>query len=349
VARLRSLLALGGTIESHALHLFCLVAPDYLGFSGVLEMQEFRPDVAQALELKLLGHVIQERIGGRAVHPVNMLIGGVSRWPAPDTFAELRDAAAAGLRTLRRLEPLVTQLRTEELHPTPRTAVALTRDAEGQLLGLGRELLATGHPPRPVAEFRQHVNERVVRHSTAKQALYSRAPFMVGALARLLHHGPTLGGEGGQALVRLCPEGLVPDPRLNNLAQLVELYHCCEEVMRLCTILGDAPPEPPPPLEPPAPGVAVTGTAAIEAPRGTLFHAYQLDAGGQVLDADIITPTAQNLAQVELDLGGIVDRWLTEQQPGGDAGLHGELEQLVRAYDPCISCSTHLVNLERQA
>ncbi len=350
IKRLRDLLNMGEFIESHALHLFCLATPDYLGFSGVLEMQpQFDKEVRQALQLKKFGNLIQERIGGRAIHPVNVVIGGVGTWPEKKIFDELREGAQSALAILRQIEPLIASLQQEDYATQDRVYVALEGDDDGLILGHGERLQASGHEPVDIHDYSKYVNESVVRHSTAKQSRFSNRPFMVGSLSRMVHHSKLVTGEAGQILRRLMGEQPAPNPLLNNAGQFVELVYCCEQVIQMCDELRALPTQPSADPYHLHPEKTVRGTAAMEVPRGTLFHSYEINEEGHITDADIITPTAQNLAQVESDIAKTVQTWLDSNKDGGDERLRKNLEMVARAYDPCISCSTHLVDLTVRA
>ena len=350
IKRLRDLLNMGEFIESHALHLFCLATPDYLGFSGVLEMQpQFDKEVRQALQLKKFGNLIQERIGGRAIHPVNVVIGGVGTWPEKKVFDELREGAQSALAILRQIEPLIASLQQEDYATQDRVYVALEGDEDGLILGHGERLQASGHEPVDIHDYSKYVNESVVRHSTAKQSRFSNRPFMVGSLSRMVHHSKLVTGEAGQILRRLMGEQPAPNPLLNNAGQFVELIYCCEQVIQMCDELRALPTQPSADPYHLHPEKTVRGTAAMEVPRGTLFHSYEINEEGHITDADIITPTAQNLAQVESDIAKTVQTWLDSNKDGGDERLRKNLEMVARAYDPCISCSTHLVDLTVRA
>ena len=350
IKRLRDLLNMGEFIESHALHLFCLATPDYLGFSGVLEMQpQFDKEVRQALQLKKFGNLIQERIGGRAIHPVNVVIGGVGTWPEKKVFDELREGAQSALAILRQIEPLIASLQQENYATQDRIYVALEGDDDGLILGHGERLQASGHEPVDIHDYSKYVNESVVRHSTAKQSRFSNRPFMVGSLSRMVHHSKLVTGEAGEILRRLMGEQPAPNPLLNNAGQFVELIYCCEQVIQMCDELQALPIQPSADPYHLHPEKTVRGTAAMEVPRGTLFHSYEINEEGNITDADIITPTAQNLAQVESDIAKTVQTWLDSNKEGGDERLRKNLEMVARAYDPCISCSTHLVDLTVRA
>jgi len=172
---------------------------------------------------------------------------------------------------------------------------------------------------------------------------------MVGSLSRMVHHSKLVTGEAGQILRRLMGEQPAPNPLLNNAGQFVELVYCCEQVIQMCDELRALPTQPSADPYHLHPEKTVRGTAAMEVPRGTLFHSYEINEEGHITDADIITPTAQNLAQVESDIAKTVQTWLDSNKDGGDERLRKNLEMVARAYDPCISCSTHLVDLTVRA
>jgi sulfhydrogenase subunit alpha len=340
VQSFRDLLNLGQFIESHALHLFCLAVPDYLGYSGVLEMAQYYPDVVgKALEIKRMGNAIQELVGGRAIHPVNMSIGGLGRVPAPDAMTALAGQLAQGLEAALSLEKFIVELPIPDCHLEEAVYVALQPDGSDYALR-GSMLAASGFDPICVADFRQRVHESVVGHSTAKQSLYAEQPFMVGAVARMALHGERLAGVAAETRNRVMPDR--PTPMHNNPAQFVELVWALATAEQLAGSLASVGPEA-------ATNTQVKakkglGQQALEVPRGTLYHAYALGAGGLVADADIITPTAQNLANIEKDFATTANCWHKHAQDD-EARLQRGLEMVARAYDPCISCATHLVDL----
>jgi sulfhydrogenase subunit alpha len=340
VQSFRDLLNLGQFIESHALHLFCLAVPDYLGYSGVLEMAQFHPDVVgKALELKRIGNAIQELVGGRAIHPVNMTIGGLGRIPTSGSLTTLAGQLAEGLESALSLERFIIELPIPDCHLEQAVYVALQPDGSDYALR-GGMLAASGHDPIPVASFRQRVHESVVSHSTAKQSLYSDKPFMVGAVARMALNGERMSGVAAQTRNRIIPDR--PTPMHNNPAQFVELVWALSEAEQLARNLSLATPEST--VNTPVKAKKSAGQQALEVPRGTLYHAYELGSDGLVCDADIITPTAQNLANIEKDFATTANCWLRHAQ-NDESRLKQGLEMVARAYDPCISCATHLVDL----
>ncbi len=340
VARFRHLLNLGQWIESHALHLFCLAVPDFVGYPGILSMvEDYGEEIKKGLFIKRAGNSIQEVVGGRAVHPVNMVVGGMGRRPKAKEMARVVEELGLALDHILSLEPFIASL-PEPGFRLPSAVFAALRPEGGRYGTTGPMLAARGHEEIPAAEFRSRVNERVVAHSTAKQALFAKEPFMVGSAARLFHNGTLLAGEAAGVRDRLLPGEITS--LSNNLAQFVELVWALEEALELADSLASSSESLPDPVAP-NPVEERYGQAALEVPRGTLYHGYTIGADGSVLDADIITPTAQNLAHIERDFAAAAHSWLRE---GGDEEvLRQRLEVIVRAYDPCISCSTHLIDM----
>jgi sulfhydrogenase subunit alpha len=344
VHSLRGLLLLGATIESHALHVFALALPDFLGFDSVIAMASAHPkEVAFALRLKQLGNRVQELIGGRAVHPINTLVGGFGRLPRHAELARLRADLEASLEPLMDTVDLVASLPLPDWAAQDTVYVAL-RPYEEAYRFRGVSICTSRGEEFPIESYRQVVREFTVEHSHAKHAaLASGETYMVGSLARLKLWGHYLTGRARAAFERLFPRGVVDNALANNAAQLVELVHAVEDALTNCDELLGLPEEEREMLEY---GVrAGRGVGAIEVPRGTLFHEYEIDGDGRVVAANVITPTAQNLAGIERDIRTSVERLLASPAPPDDARLKLNLEMVARAYDPCISCSVHVIRV----
>jgi sulfhydrogenase subunit alpha len=346
VRRLRGLLLLGAAIESHALHVFALALPDYLGFDSVIAMAERYPDeVTSALRLKQLGNRVQDVIGGRPVHPVNTIVGGFGRLPGHHALAALRAELASAVESAMRFVDLGATIEVPSWSANPTVFMALRPDDRAYRFR-GTTICTSRGEEYPASSYREVVREYTVGHSHAKHsALVSGETYMVGALARLWLLADRLRGRAREAFERLFPTGFQPDILLNNWAQLVEIVHCLERGVTLCDeLLGM------PETVREATDYQVRagrGIAAVEVPRGILFHEYEIDDEGKVAAANVVTPTSQNLANIERDLRGAAKNLLLSGPPGGDAGLQRSLEMVVRAYDPCISCSVHVVRLVR--
>jgi len=337
---LRGLLLHGSMIESHALHVFALALPDLLGYPSVLAMAEDYPDeVTAGLGLKKLGNIVQEMIGGRAIHPVNAVVGGFGKVPSKDELANLATQLEEALDKTMSMVELIGSLRLPDYSDPSNIYAALHNDEE-RYSYLGQWIFTSTGEKKPIHDFREVCNERVVRHSTAKQSLYSDKPFMTGSLARININSHLLKGRAKEALEQLLPE--IPDYNdlHNNVAQFIELIHSVERSLVLIRSLVQDPLKDEDPIRQAVRSGA--GVGALEAPRGSLYHYYEIDDSGIVTEADIITPTAQNLANIEKDFRTA----LTKIMGSSNDEIRAHLEMIARAYDPCISCAVHLVDVE---
>ena len=337
---LRDLLYRGESIESHALHLFCLAVPDYLGCPSVTALAARDPEAVRVgLRLKRLGNLIQETIGGRAVHPVNAIPGGFGKLPGIDQLIALRTGLLEGLADCEKALDLFACLPPAKFCHAD-TAFAALRPPKDYGYYEGDEVVLVSNGAHQVfaaAGYRALTNEKPVLHSHAKHSSCQGRPFMVGSLARLTVNSEKLDGRATAIMNRLglrVPSG---NPTDNNKAQAVELIADVERSLAIVErLLQNGLEEEPRPAFVPRAG---TGTAVTEAPRGLLFHSYAYDDEGRIVAADVITPTALNAASIEHHL-----RCAVEQSADRDAlALTNRLEMIVRAYDPCISCSVHLV------
>jgi len=337
---LRDLLVRGQNIESHALHLFLLALPDYLGYPSAPAMaHEHRDVVTRGLRLKRLGNVIQEMIGGRAIHPVNVVLGGFATYPTTDQLVDLRDELRRGLDDCQAVMPVIASLPDVEPCPGITTFAALQgSDEEGYYSADTIVLERDGTRTRfPAVAYHALTNETTVRHSHAKHSSFDGGPFMVGALARLSLNADQLSRLAVDAMHRI---GLTLPTRNcidNNKAQFVELMcdteHALHTVERLLEV------EPEWPGSPTIVPRESTGTAVTEAPRGLLCYSLSFDDAGMVTGADVVTPTAINAACIEEQV-----RWVAGHRRSRDTTeLTRRCEMILRAFDPCISCSVHVV------
>jgi sulfhydrogenase subunit alpha len=339
--RLRDLMYRGENIESHALHVFLLALPDYLGYPSAIAMAEKYGDaVATGLRLKKLGNTIQETLGGRAIHPVNAVIGGFATLPSTPQLVALRDALEQGIRDCETTVELMKGLPATPYCDAD-TAFAALRSTEpyGYYRGDSIELRATGAEASfPACDYRVLTAEEVVGHSHAKHSHYRGRPFMVGALARIAVNGGLLTDRARAAMRALALETPFRNPMDNNKAQAVELVHDVETALdTVQALLRDGLADERPPRVSPRPG---TGTAVTEAPRGFLVHSYTYDREGNVVQADVVTPTAVNAASMEDHFRAAV------AQSDADDDVALRLGMIARAYDPCISCSVHVVQTQ---
>lgn len=335
---LRDLAFQGGAIESHALHVFCLALPDFLGHASVLSLAGVNPDaVALALKLKKLGNTIQEVVGGRAVHPVNYVVGGFGRLPSTDDLVRLRTALEGARGDCDDALALVRTVPVPDFVKEPIRCAALVPDDDAFFFG--RRVRLSDGVEVAVEDYRSLTNEHPVGHSHAKHSLHDGRSFMVGALARLTINGHRIGGRARDAWNALGLRTPSTNIVANSVAQFVELVYAVEHALDLVTAMLERGlhDEPAAPWET-RPG---TGTAASEVPRGTLFHHYEIDAGGMIVGADVVTPTAENYGNLEDQFRATVRDGLGAP----DDELRRRLEIVARAYDPCVSCSVHTIRV----
>lgn len=333
---LRDLLLQGGNIESHALHLFCLALPDFLGYSGAFTLVSDHPqEVKRGLGLKKLGNMVQETIGGRAVHPVNAILGGFGKVATKETLLRLKEELIKGLEEALVAIEFIAGLEIPNFSQSPTVYAALGSSAQGYSL-FGDKIIFSSGESRKIKSYKEVCNETVVPHSHAKHSHFNHRPFMVGALARVMLNGHKLNFEAKKAQEKLGLDSGTENILHNNTAQAIEIVYSIERSIQIIDELIDRGirKERPVKIKP----KAGQGTAAAEAPRGTLYHSYTFDKEGRVTKADVITPTAQNLANAEKDFRVSAERLINEPEDS----LQEKLEMVARAYDPCISCSVHL-------
>ncbi len=335
IRELRRLLYCGEWIESHALHVYMLHAPDFLGYASAVELAEHdRPLVERGLRLKQAGNAIMEQVGGRAVHPVNVRVGGFYRVPQPSELRPLaeqlrraRDDAIATVTWTAGLE--FPDLIQDHEH------VALL-GPQGYPLLEGRLRSSLGLDVAEV-DFERVIEEEQVPYSHALHArIVGRDHYLVGPVARYNLASDRLSALAREAALDAGLGDRCDNPFRSIVVRAVEILWACDEALRVI----DA-------YQPPArPAVEVTpragtGHAITEAPRGILYHRYTLDADGTILDARIVPPTSQNQPTIEHDLWHLVDDNLSLD----DDALQHRCEQAIRNYDPCISCATHFLDL----
>ncbi len=342
IRAMRRLLYCGEWIESHALHIYLLHAPDFLGYPDALTMAADHGDlVAQGLRLKKTGNDLMELAGGRAVHPVNVKVGGFYRFPTPDEIAALRPALRQARADAEATVRTVATLPLPDLQ-MPYHFVALDSDNGEYPLEGGRHLVSgDGEQPAErfsLEEFDERVVEVHVEHSNALHArLHGVGSYVVGPLARWALLGDRITGAAADLADELGVARVVCNPFASIVVRALEVLYAVEEAER---ILDDWPVDPGPPCVD-VPVGAGLGYGASEAPRGLLVHRYRLDEASMVRDAVIVPPTSQNQAQIEADLRRFVEGHLDLD----DAELTRQCETAIRNYDPCISCATHFLRL----
>ncbi len=335
LAALRHILYCGEWIESHVLHIYMLHAPDFLGYAGAIAMaQDHRGIVERGLRLKKLGNRLLEVIGGRAIHPINVRVGGFYRVPTVSELAEL--------------VPELEWARQAALDTVEWVAGFPMPDYEGDwdLLALAGEDhypfmgsrigSVSGRAQFSVPQFSAHVHEEHVAHSTALHGRLDTGEYAVGPLARYSLNQALLPPLARAAAADAGLRGECRNPFKSIIVRAVEVVAACEEALRL---IGEYSP----PSEPAVPVMPRSGVGhgASEAPRGLLYHRYEIDSEGIITSATIVPPTSQNQRAIEHDLAHVVEANLDLD----DETLTARCEQTIRNYDPCISCSTHFLDL----
>lgn len=343
IRQLRRLLYCAEWIESHVLHIFLLHAPDFLGYQGAIEMAaDHRDLVEMALRLRKAGNTLLEVVGGRAIHPINVRVGGFHRAPTRAELDALTEELAWGRQAAIEATRLVAGFEFPDL-TQEHTFVALRPEAERQPPGStgypledGR-LVATTGLDVPIEEWPTHFHEEHVAHSTALHGrMRAGGTYLVGPAARLALNHDRLPEELHTLATEVDAIGAVTNPFRSIVVRAIETAYAFDEALRLIDAY-----ERPERAAIEVTPVAGVGHGATEAPRGILYHRYELDEHGLITDAVIVPPTSQNQPAIERDLLDFVQAHLTLD----DDDLQWHCEQAIRNYDPCISCSTHFLDL----
>jgi coenzyme F420-reducing hydrogenase alpha subunit len=333
---LRRLLYCGEWIASHALHITLLHAPDFLGYESAIDMaRQHRPAVERGLQLKKLGNDIMRLLGGREIHPINVKVGGFYRLP------ELRELRALDARLAWAEEAARAMLRWLAGFAFP----DCTRDYEFVALRHPQEypfnegrIVSSSGLDIAAAEYERHFSETHIPYTHALQSrLAGRRPYLAGPLARYALNFDRLSPRAQEAAREAGLAPVCRNPFQSILVRAVEVLYACEEARRL---IAEYEPPPAPAVALPEPRAA-RGHGATEAPRGLLYHRYDLAADGTIAAATIVPPTSQNQASIEEDLRQFAGAWTA--LPDGE--LRARCEQAIRNYDPCISCATHFIDL----
>lgn len=333
---LRRLIYCGEWIESHALHVYMLHAPDFLGYSDAIRLAKDHPDIVQrGLQLKKVGNEIVTLLGGREVHPINVRVGGFYKIPAK-----------------RELAPLAERLKWAR--DAARETVRWTATFNFPDFEQDYEFVALRHPDEypfnegrlvsnkgldiSLQEYDNHFAEEQVQHSNAlHSAIKGRGAYFVGPLARYNLNFNRLSPLAQEAARSAGLSSVCCNPFQSIIVRSVEILYACDEALRIIDQY-EMPDNPSVHVQP----QAGTGYGCTEAPRGILYHRYSTDDAGVILDAQIVPPTSQNQKTIEKDLWHFVPRHLDLPQES----LTLQCEQAIRNYDPCISCATHFLKLK---
>ncbi len=332
---MRRLFYCGEWIESHSLHIHLLAAPDFLGFANAIDMAGKYPDIVRrGLKIQEAGNAIISFLGGRSVHPVGVRVGGF--WHAPST--------AAAAKLLAELEALLPEAEALALWTVSLPLPDETQDFECVSLGHAGEypitrgsIVSSRGLDIGIAEFDNEFQESHAPHSTALHCHHRGQDYLVGPLARMNLNLDQL-PSATRKLLEACGMRFPSFNLFHSIvARALEIHAALVEAIRL---LRSYAPTDAPYLEA-APRAGV-GFGASEAPRGILWHRYELDGSGSIVSARIVPPTSQNQARIEADLRASLNRFGLDQ-PEHEIRQHAET--VIRNYDPCISCATHFLKL----
>ena len=336
--KVRKLLLHGENVQSHILHLGYLVVPDLLDVPSVVPLAStHREQLLLLVRLHRLANEMSDRLGGRTTHPQRPVVGGFAQWPTEKELETFREKLQEAVLDMEILADFVLNL----VHKFPRFSreteyIALSHPEEYAFYD--GDISSTDGGVWPVAQYKEITNEYLVPHSTAKFAKHSGDSYMVGALARLNLNYDHLCAKAKEIAKAFQLRPINHNPFMNNVAQLVEVIHSVVDSIGLIDDLLKSGVKD---EKPSAIVKAGRGTGAVEVPRGVLFHEYEYNKDGECVWANCVIPTNQNHANIQKDLEALIP----EIKDRPVEMIENTSEMLVRAYDPCISCSTHCIFL----
>ena len=329
-------------MQSHILHVGYLVLPDLMGVGSVIPLASSNPnEVKTVVRVHKLSNEMSDLICGRTTHPQRLIPGGFSKIPQKEELANLKKRLKDSIPDIQSIANLLRQL-TRKLPKFERETEFISLTTPDEYALYDGVIGSTDSKSAPVSEYLSYTNEYIIPTSTAKRAKHTRESYMVGALARLNNNYDKLSPMAKEVAKMFDLKPVCHNPFMNSIAQLVEIVHCVEDSIRLISELEEIGLKPLPDYNRPEIKVkAGRGIGAVEVPRGILFHDYTYSEKGVCTNANCVIPTNQNHGNIEQDMKALLLQVL--EKPRKQIEL--TLEMLVRAYDPCISCSTHYLNV----
>ena len=339
ILKLRKLIMHHEIVQSNALHVFFLAAPDFLGVGSVIPLVETHPAVVDiALRVKKLANDMVRMIGGRAVHPIRTVVGGFTKIPSEEEMLQMKEMLKAAYPDL---EAALGVLKTLDLPAFERETeyVALSNPVDYAHYD-GNIKSTDGWEIDPM-DYLDKIKEKVVEHSTAKHCWAERDSFMVGALSRFNINYEQLSDNAKRYADEFGLKAPSYNTYMNNIAQFVEIVHSVDDsIMLIDELLEEGMDEDKAMVE--VKPKAGRGVGAVEAPRGLLIHDYTYNDDGKIEKANLIIPTGMNYGNMERDMNAIVPGIIDKSEDE----IRLACEMMIRAYDPCISCSTHFLNVK---
>jgi sulfhydrogenase subunit alpha len=340
VSLLREFMHMGEMIESHSLHIYYLALPDYVGFPNAIAMaSKFDLEVKIALEMKEFANHIMKTASGRFIHGENPVIGGFGKFPSREELLWIKSRAIQFMPFVLKTVTLFCELDYPNC-PEDRTVYACCNPGKNKYGFEGKEIILSTGKIIDKDDYKTLTNEFVVSHSFAKRSRYKGKPYSVGALARVNNLGERLKGKAGEMYKKYFNPRWKRNPLFHNAAQALEILYCFERIPELVDKLLKYPEDPPIVDYSAKKG---KGTGIVEAPRGLLIHHYEI-TNGLVSNTDIITPTAQNAEDIERYCYIAAQKLLDEAQ---EDKIKDRMDIVVRAFDPCISCSAHMAKVKK--
>ncbi len=342
ITELRDLYMMGEWMESHALHSYFLVLPDFLGYPDAISAADDYPEeVEDGLFLKKTGNMIHELVSGRDIHGANGVVGGFGRIPRKREFKKVKQRLRESLEKSEETVDLFADIEMPDWPSFETTHMAADPGDTYSAMTDDMKIYDEDKSIMP-DEWYSTINEVTVKHSTVKHAFYDSKPFITTALSRLLLYGDRLHGKAKAAYERYKDKLDEKNVMTNNFAQTIELLYATERAFELIdSLLGKEVWNEDPSVDYDV--QAGRGASFSEAPRGTLYHEYEVDDDGLIVDGNIMAPTTMNSAHMERDLRIAAEGMLRDGMDKEE--IEKKLEWVIRAYDPCITCSVHMVNL----
>ncbi|MCL4456011.1 MAG: Ni/Fe hydrogenase subunit alpha [Nitrospirae bacterium] len=348
--KLRKLLLHMEILDSHILHIYLLAAPDLLGVKSFIPLIETHNKVVRrALRMKKACNDVCGVLVGRHVHPISAIVGGFTKLPKQKDLNAMHNTLTGMRPDMEATIDLISKLKFPEFERDTEY-VALVNDGNEYPL-LAGDIGSTDGVRMNKREYRKATNEFIVPHSSAKHTKLSRESYAVGALARFNLNYEKLHPNAKETASVLGMKPKCINPYLNTAAQLIESAHCLEDAVAIIEDFQNSGIDYSEEItvglneQKKIPVKAGNGVGAVEVPRGILYHNYEIDENGVIVNADCIIPTNQNLNNIERDMHKLVPELLSQNHAKSEEEVTLALEMLVRAYDPCISCSTHMIKV----
>ncbi len=336
---LRKLVYHHENIQSNVLHVYFLAAPDFFGAGSIIPLIKTHPEVVNiALRTKKMANDMVRIIGGRAVHPIRIVIGGFTKLPTEEEMLKMKKMLNACYTDL---EKSLEVLKTINIPDFERETEYISISNKDEYAIYDGDIKSTDGWAINDQNYLDKIKEKIVKHSTSKHCWASRDSYMVGALARFNNNHEKLTENAREYASELGLEAPCYNPFMNNIAQFVEIVHSVDDSIRLIDrILADGLDEDKRMAD--IKEGAGRGVGVVEAPRGLLIHDYTYNNKGRIEKANLIIPTGMNYANIENDMKALVPAIIDKSEDE----IKLACEMLVRAYDPCISCSTHFLNVK---